>query len=70
MDTVPVNQDERFELLEQLNVEHAALERRLHELDGYHSLTHEEELERAQVKKLKLQKKDKIDFVARLVAPA
>jgi hypothetical protein len=70
MDTVPVNQDERFELLEQLNVEHAALERRLHELDGYHSLTHEEELERAQVKKLKLQKKDKIDFVARLVTPA
>ncbi|MBI5607476.1 MAG: hypothetical protein HY902_01195 [Deltaproteobacteria bacterium] len=70
MEHVPVNQDERFELLEQLNVEHAALERRLHELDGYHSLTHEEELERAQVKKLKLQKKDKIDYLTRITLPS
>lgn len=60
MQTRPVSQDERFELLERLHVEHAALERRLHELDNYHSLTHEEELERAQVKKLKLAKKDQI----------
>ncbi len=64
METHTVNQDEAFELLERLNVEHAALERRLHELDTYHSLTHEEELERAQVKKLKLQKKDQIAWLS------
>lgn len=67
MQNVTVNQDAQFELLEQLHVEHSALERRLHELDSYPSLTHEEELERAQVKKLKLQKKDRITQLSQLV---
>ncbi|MBM4343903.1 MAG: DUF465 domain-containing protein [Deltaproteobacteria bacterium] len=65
METPMANQDETFELLERLSVEHAALERRLNELDTYHSLTREEELERAQVKKLKLQKKDQIAWLSR-----
>ena len=65
METQAVNQDETYELLERLQVEHSALERRLNELETFHSLTHEEELERAQVKKLKLQKKDQIAWLSR-----
>ena len=66
MQPAMVSQDEQFELLERLAVEHSALERRLTELESYHSLTAQEELERAQVKKLKLQKKDHIEGLSRI----
>jgi uncharacterized protein len=47
-----------------LEAEHLALEARLAELDRHISLTPEEQLERARLKKLKLATKDRI---ARLV---
>jgi len=70
MDVTPTNRDTQCELLERLRVEHSALKRRLIELDGYHSLTHEEELERAQLKKLKLQKKDQMQELNALIGEA
>lgn len=70
MEVVSASHDTEFELLERLHVEHNALERRLHELEAYPSLSHEEELERAQLKKLKLQKKDQIGLLARVVGVA
>jgi uncharacterized protein YdcH (DUF465 family) len=46
--------------LEQLRGEHAKLEMRLKELDRHLSLTPDEQLERANLKKAKLQLKDDI----------
>jgi len=46
--------------LTRLKSEHARLEMRLQELDRHLSLTPEEQLERAQIKKAKLQLKDDI----------
>lgn len=44
----------------QLQLEHAQLEARLREMDNHLSLTTSEQFERAQIKKLKLAKKDEI----------
>lgn len=46
--------------LESLRAEHAKLETRLRELDRHLSLSPEEQLERARIKKAKLQLKDDI----------
>jgi uncharacterized protein YdcH (DUF465 family) len=46
--------------LEQLRSEHARLEARLRELDRHLSLSPEEQVERARIKKAKLQLKDDI----------
>jgi uncharacterized protein YdcH (DUF465 family) len=46
--------------LDQLRAEHAKLEARLRELDRHLSLSPEEQLERARIKKAKLQLKDDI----------
>ncbi|HZS35439.1 MAG TPA: YdcH family protein [Polyangia bacterium] len=46
--------------LEQLRSEHARLESRLRELDRHLSLSPEEQVERARIKKAKLQLKDDI----------
>ncbi len=48
---------QRNEAME-LKREHRALERRLEELNGFVYLTPEEQYERKQIQKLKLQKKD------------
>jgi hypothetical protein len=48
------------EALEQLRAEHRALELRLAELDGHLSLSQAEQVERAELKKLKLKKKELI----------
>ena len=47
-------------LLGRLEEEHRALERRLTELESHVGLTTEEQIERIQIKKLKLVKKDQI----------
>jgi hypothetical protein len=46
--------------IEELRAQHRSLEMRLAELDAHLSLTSEEQLERARLKKLKLQAKDRI----------
>jgi hypothetical protein len=46
--------------LDQLRAEHAELELRLQELEHHLSLTPDEQLERARIKKAKLQLKDTI----------
>jgi len=46
--------------IEQLKAEHRAIELRLAELDRHLALTAEEQLERARLKKLKLQTKDRL----------
>ena len=46
--------------LDRLRAEHAKLETRLRELDRHLSLSPEEQLERARIKKAKLQLKDDI----------
>jgi uncharacterized protein YdcH (DUF465 family) len=51
-------------LLDRLTAEHAALKARLRELDKHISLTTEEKLEYARLKKLKLRTKDKIQLLA------
>ncbi len=56
---------DREAALERLRSEHQALEARLAELDRHISLTQEEQLERAQIKKLKLLKKDLISALQR-----
>jgi uncharacterized protein YdcH (DUF465 family) len=55
------------ELLEQLRAEHRAIEMRLAELEGHLSLTPAEQVERSELKKLKLAKKDQM---ARLSRPS
>jgi hypothetical protein len=52
-------------LLEQLRAEHKELESRLAEIDSHLSLTAEEQVERARIKKLKLAKKDLIYSLTR-----
>jgi hypothetical protein len=52
--------DPRGESIEALQAEHRALELRLAELDRHLTLTAEEQLERARLKKLKLQAKDRM----------
>ena len=51
---------DRVALLSRLQEEHRALERRLAEIESHVGLTAEEQLERIQIKKLKLAKKDLI----------
>ena len=51
---------ERQALLDRLVAEHRALEQRLIELENHVGLTTEEQVERIQIKKLKLAKKDLI----------
>ena len=51
---------DRAALLNRLQEEHRALERRLAEIENHVGLTAEEQLERIQIKKLKLAKKDLI----------
>jgi uncharacterized protein YdcH (DUF465 family) len=50
-------------LLEELRSEHARLKARLVELENHVSLTAEEQVERVQLKKLKLHTKDRIAAV-------
>jgi uncharacterized protein YdcH (DUF465 family) len=58
------------QVVEELRAEHRALELRLAELDGHKSLTPSEQIERAELKKLKLAKKDAIERIARKRAVA
>ncbi len=51
-------------MLDRLTAEHAALKDRLRELDRHISLTSQEKLEYARLKKLKLRTKDKIQLLA------
>ena len=51
--------------IEALRAEHKALELRLAELEGHKWLTPSEQVERAELKKLKLAKKDAIERIAR-----
>ena len=53
------------QIVEELRAQHRALELRLAELEGHKSLTPSEQIERAQLKKLKLAKKDAIERIAR-----
>ena len=53
------------QVMEVLRAEHRALELRLAELDGHKYLTPSEQVERAELKKLKLAKKDAIERIAR-----
>jgi len=53
------------QVMEALRAEHRALELRLAELEGHKWLTPSEQIERAQLKKLKLAKKDAIERIAR-----
>lgn len=56
--------------LERLRTEHRALERRLAELDSHVSLTPAEQVERTELKKRKLVKKDQITRLERVEAVA
>jgi len=51
---------DRDAMLERLRAEHRALDVRLAELDRHLSLTPEEQVERARIKKLKLATKDRM----------
>ena len=55
------------QVMQALRAEHRALELRLAELDAHKSLTASEQIERAELKKLKLAKKDAIERIARVV---
>lgn len=57
-------------LLDRLVAEHRALERRLTELESHVGLTAAEQLERIEIKKLKLVKKDQILRQKRLLSAA
>jgi hypothetical protein len=61
---MPLERDAE-QTVEALRAEHRALELRLAELDGHKSLTSSEQVERAELKKLKLAKKDAIERLAR-----
>lgn len=52
--------DSKQDLLEQLAAEHRALKERLRELDRHISLTSAEQVEYNQLKKMKLQTKDRM----------
>jgi uncharacterized protein YdcH (DUF465 family) len=54
------SQREPETIVEQLQREHNELKERLHELERHVSLTAEEQVERARLKKLKLATKDRI----------
>ena len=56
------------QMVEELRAEHRALELRLAELEGHKSLTSSEQIERAQLKKLKLAKKDAMARLSRQVS--
>jgi uncharacterized protein YdcH (DUF465 family) len=64
------SQLETEQLLEQLRAEHRAIEVRLAELEGHLSLTPAEQIERAQLKKLKLAKKDQMAQLTRSPRPS
>lgn len=53
-------EEDLHQVLNKLRIEHAELEQRLDELNGRIYLTVEEQIEKKKIKKLKLQKKDKI----------
>lgn len=58
------------ERLQELQMQHHALEQRLAELDAHLSLTPEEQVERSRIKKLKLAMKDEIARLGRQRPPA
>jgi hypothetical protein len=57
--------EDRVHVVERLRQEHQQIERRLDELDRHLSLTADEQRERLELKKLKLQKKDQIVSLTR-----
>lgn len=65
MDKHVTSNPNRESELAQLHAEHRALEQRLAELESHISLTAEEQIERARLKKLKLWTKDRIQRLAR-----
>lgn len=70
MDRISQESPDREALLERLRAEHRALEARLAELESHLSLTPAEQVERAQIKKLKLLKKDQILSLGRAPKPS
>jgi hypothetical protein len=62
MERVSLSDDVQV-LVEQLRSQHAQLDARLHELEHHISLTAEEQLEIARLKKLKLATKDRIALI-------
>ena len=69
MPSLPLVDDTDLEeTLEQLRAEHHELEMRLAELDRHISLTPAEQVERTQLKKLKLAKKDAMARLSRQVS--
>jgi uncharacterized protein YdcH (DUF465 family) len=60
MQKVSVGPEQRSQLLEQLQDEHRRLEQRIGELERHLSLSHDEQRERAHLKKLKLAMKDQM----------
>jgi len=55
---------DKQELIEELTAEHRALKARLRELEKHLTLTSAEQVEYAQLKKLKLRTKDRIRLLA------
>lgn len=55
--------------LAQLKAEHLALEKRLAELNSHLSLTPEEQVEKKEIQKMKLQKKDQIAALEHQLIP-
>ena len=62
MEKVSLSDDVQV-LVEQLRAQHHQLDARLHELEHHISLTAEEQLEIARLKKLKLATKDRIALI-------
>jgi hypothetical protein len=60
MQKVSVRPEQRVIILERLRDEHRMIERRLGELERHLSLSPDEQRERAELKKLKLAKKDQM----------
>jgi uncharacterized protein YdcH (DUF465 family) len=53
-------EESKQQMMERLSAEHRALKARVHELEGHISLTSQEQLELARLKKLKLHTKDQL----------
>ena len=68
MEKIRVDVDAAMVELAELRERHSELQRRLSELDRHLSLTPDEQLERARLKKEKLRTKDRIALLAALTA--
>ena len=68
MEKIRVDVDAAMVELAELRKRHSKLQRRLSELDRHLSLTPDEQLERARLKKEKLRTKDRIVLLAALTA--